>query len=305
MRIATKTLQAIDQELKKDQGAKWRGILRKTMGALEDAYNDKEESHRSHMGASLMAKKCGRAIWYSFRWATKSQHEGRMVRLFNRGHLEEGRIVALLELIGATVWQMDENGKQFRISGSHGHYGGSGDGIAKGIPDLATLDEACLLEFKTHNEKSFTKLKSEGVKYAKPEHWGQMQQYMEKFKLNNSLYIAVNKNTDELHAEIITLETEAAQQLVERADKLVWLQEAPSKIGNPPSPGNFDCKFCDHRAVCHLGAQPDFNCRTCKSARPVEGGNGLWFCDYWKVVIPKESQKHGCENWVKHPAIGG
>lgn len=302
--LASKTLAAINSELEKDQGARWRGLLRKCMGELEDAYRDKEESHRSHMGASMMAKNCARAIWYSFRWATKKQHEGRMVRLFNRGHLEEGRLVALLLLIGCEVWQMDENGKQFRISDHHGHYGGSGDGIAKGIPDLPA-GEVAVTEFKTHNEKSFVELQKKGVKIAKPEHWGQMQQYMRKFKIRFALYIGVNKNNDELYAEIVVLEEAAADQLIDRANRLIWLKSPPSQIGDPPSAGNFNCRWCDHRPVCFLGAQPDRNCRTCKNAEPVENGHGEWFCSFWNHLIPKEAQLTGCHKYDKHPQIGG
>lgn len=302
--LASKTLAAINHELEKDGGARWRGLLRKCMAELEDAYRDQEESHRSHMGASSMAKKCGRAIWYSFRWATRQRHEGRMIRLFNRGHMEEGRLVALLLLIGCEIWQLDENGKQYRISDHHGHYGGSGDGIGRRIPDLPP-DEPCVTEFKTHNEKSFLKLQKDGVKIAKPEHWGQMQQYMRKFKIRYALYIGVNKNNDDLYCEIVVLDDAAADQLIDRANKLIWLKAPPMQIGNPPSAGNFDCRWCDHRAVCFSGAQPDRNCRTCSQSEPVQNGSGAWFCHQYNALIPKETQYVGCDKYSKHPHIGG
>lgn len=302
---AVKTMAAIDAALKSDQGAKWRGLLRAAMAELEDAYRDKEEYFRSHLGASLMGRECARELWYSFHWATKSKHEGRMIRLFNRGHLEEGRVVALLRLINITVWQFDENGKQFRIEGSHGHYGGSGDGIGSNIPDLPTPDEKALLEFKTHNDKSFTDLKKKGVKEAKFEHWAQMQQYMVKFRIGFSLYIAVNKNNDDIYAEIVVCDIAAGDMLIDRADKIIWLEKAPDKIGSPPSAGNFKCRFCDHRPVCHLKAEPDKNCRTCMHSSPLPGGHGLWGCaHHGDMIIPKDFQPVGCGDWVKRSDMG-
>ena len=38
-----------------------------------------------------------------------------MLRLFNRGHIEEARFIAMLLTIGMPVYQQDAEGKQFRI----------------------------------------------------------------------------------------------------------------------------------------------------------------------------------------------
>jgi len=45
--------------------------------------------HRHHLGISIIGDDCSRKLWYSFRWVKLIQHEGRMRRLFNRGHHEE------------------------------------------------------------------------------------------------------------------------------------------------------------------------------------------------------------------------
>lgn len=305
MHVAKKTLEAIERELTVDGGARWRGLLRECMMELEDAYRDKNESFRSHMGASQMASVCARAIWYNFHWTTKPAFTGRIQRLFNRGHMEEGRFVALLRLIGVRVFQFDANGKQYRISGSFGHYGGSGDGIGIGVPDLPE-SEPCVLEFKTHNDKSFSELIKKGVREAKPEHYGQMQQYLRKFDIRFALYMAVNKNNDEIYAEVVATDQATADQLIERADKIIWMKRAPERIGRPPSPGLLTCRWCDHRPVCHLKAAPDRNCRTCSHSAPIqsEDNSGVWHCWEWKCAIPKDAQEAGCERWEKHPDMG-
>lgn len=303
--LATKTLDKIEQVIHADQGASYRGFLKQVMPHIGDAYRSEKETFRSHMGASALGRKCGREIWYSFHWATVGNHTGRMMRLFNRGHMEEGRFIAMLLCIGVKVYQQDANGKQYAISGSAGHYGGSGDGVGVGIPDLPPGLPA-LLEFKTHSKASFDKLVKEGVRASKFEHFVQVQQYMRKMGLTATLYVAVNKNDDTLYAEIILLEAETADTFIARADKIVWMHRAPEKIGKPPSIGNYDCKFCDHKAMCFTKQKPPVNCRTCEYSRPTDTGHAVWVCTAQNnLPLTKEMQLVGCTNWHRHPDIGG
>lgn len=314
LNIAYKTINTIDAMVKEDQGARYRGWLGKVIPHIGDAYRTDEDGHRTHMGASLLGGECARAIWYNFHWGTKSNFEGRMLRLFNRGHLEEARFIALLLMIGMQVYQQDDKGKQYRISFAEGHAGGSGDGVGIGCPDLPA-DTAALCEFKTHSEKSFTELSGKlpewrkhlddpkrnpftgkGVREAKYEHFVQMQLYMRKMGIAAALYVAVNKNTDDLYAEIIKLDSGIADQYLARGEKLVWMDSPPEKISN--SPGFFKCRFCDHSPICHLGKPPDVNCRTCAFSKPVAGGNGAWRCTRFDELIPKETQLKGCKEYT-------
>lgn len=297
MRLATETLGKINQLLEKDQGARFREILGQVIPHIGDAFRSEEDTFRGHMGASLIGRDCGREIWYSWRWVTKSKFPGRILRLFNRGHLEEARFIALLLMAGVQVFQQDENGKQFRVSGVNGHFGGSGDGIGLNIPDLPPNQQA-VLEFKTHNEKSFTELTKKGVKEAKFEHYVQMNIYMNKMGIPVALYGAVNKNNDELYFEIIELDRYLAEQFEARADTLVHHTNAPKRISS--SPGFFKCRFCDHRPVCHLSAIPERNCRTCTFSRP--GNDGGWQCVKFNCDLSKELQLTGC---VEYNLSGG
>ena len=291
--LAAQTVAKIDSMIKADQGSAFRGWLGQVIGHIGDAYRTGTEGHRSHMGASLIGGECARAIWYNFRWATKSNFEGRLMRLFNRGHLEEARFIAMLLMIGCEIYQQDANGNQFRISHADGHFGGSGDGVAVGIPDLPP-GTAALTEFKTHNDKSFAELKAKGVRDAKFEHYVQMNVYMRKMGLAVALYLAVNKNNDELYGEIVPLDSAIADQFLDRGEKLVWMNEPPSRISE--SPGFFKCRWCDHRSVCHLKKVPDRNCRTCVYSDPAPGAQ--WFCRLKERNIDKETQLTGCSEYV-------
>lgn len=290
---AEKTLKAIESALRVDQGAKFRGLLREAINECADAFNGEQESpFRSHLGASLIGRDCARELWYKFRWVNKSNHIGRIVRLFNRGHLEEGRFVALLKLINCQVWQVDEQGKQFRVSMVGGHFGSAIDAVVKGCPDIP--DEPIIGEFKTHGDKSFQKLKKVGVREAKLEHFIQMTIYMGYYRLRWALYLAVNKNDDELYAEIVEFDQGIYNAYTQRGEYIVLSPTPPEKLNN--SPAFFTCKMCDHREVCHKGYSPERNCRTCKFSVPVR--DGTWGCTFHSALINKEIQLKACDNWT-------
>lgn len=287
--IAAKTLAAIDAAIERDGGAAFRVMEGRVLPHIEDAYRGEDTGYRSHLGASLIGRPCGRDLWYGFRWAKKAKFSARMLRLFNRGHLEEGRFIALLLIAGMRVVQQDENGHQFKISRLGGHLGGSGDGIILGCPDIPEGQKA-LSEFKTHGSKSFAKLVKDGVQKAKPEHYVQMQSYMFEMAIMYALYMAVNKDTDELYAEILIRDDSVAHQYFDRAERIIMMTSPPARLHE--SAAMFDCKFCDRKSICHYGEPMDKNCRTCVFSQPVP--DGTWRCNKYNATIPKEAQLVGC-----------
>jgi hypothetical protein len=224
-----------------------------------------------------------------------------MLRLFNRGHLEEPRFVAMLLAIGCEVWQVDSGGKQFRINGHRGHFKGSTDGVVRGIPDLPP-GVAALTEYKTHGEKSFIKLQREGVLKAKWEHFIQMQIYMGEMNLPWALYAAVNKNTDEIHMELVQFDPVQYERYKSRAATVVDSTTPPPKIST--TPGFHKCKFCDHMQLCHLKEQPIRTCRSCQYVRVEDAGR--WSCTLvpeQPVLIDGSVQRAGCSSWAMIPQI--
>lgn len=291
-RIAHKTMAAIDEAIEADGGKLYRYWLQKVLPHIGDAYRQDEDKFRSHLGASGLGHECFRKIYYDYRWFTDKKWPARMLRLFNRGHLEEGRMIAALLMIGVNVMQQDADGKQFRISFAGGHAGGSGDGVASNIPDLAT-DQWALLEFKTYNDDQFAKLKGDGVKEAKPEHFVQMNTYMRKMGLPIALYGACNKNDDELYFEIVTLNPYYADEKISMGEQIVYAQTPPMKLSQ--TPGFWKCRFCDHRDVCHLGKAPARNCRTCQHSLPLQ--DGTWYCNVLARTLSKQDQLDACPQY--------
>lgn len=243
---------------------------------------------RTYLGASEIGVRCTRAVWYSFRWARRVKHTGRMNRLFERGHREEASLVSYLRAAGFQVEDLDPaTGKQWEFR--DGVLGGHADGKISG-PGLSGQG---LVEFKTHNDKSFTLLQSKGVLSAKPEHWVQMQIYMYYFALPWALYVAVNKNSDHLYTEIVPYKEEVALLYIDRAKKLVESREVPLRVSNDPS--WFICKFCDYREICHKGEQPEKNCRSCIYGKASLSGD--WTCAKYRQLIPADFIPKGCDQW--------
>jgi len=249
------------------------------------------EEPRHHLGASEIGRKCDRRIVYGFRWMYREKFIGRMLRLFNRGHKEESRFADWLALIGAAVSLTTPDGVQHRIAGS-GHWGGSLDGITL-LPERYNLPSHMLTEFKTHNANSFAKLEKYGVQQSKPEHYVQMCVYGADKKLQYGIYMAVNKNDDDLYVEIVELDWQLGEKFAQRAQRLIYAKTLPNRIA--ATAAYSECKFCPMAGICHHDAAPDVNCRSCCNAEPKP--DGTWFCDRWQQVIPKQAIKFACGEW--------
>lgn len=245
---------------------------------------------RAHLGCSVLGGKCDRAIWYGFRWVKKSSFDGRMLRLFETGQLAEDRLVAELQGIGIEV---SERQKWVNLAA---HISGSIDGLGLGFEESKKIH---LLEFKTHNAKSFALLKKEGVQKSKPQHYCQMQLYMGGLFIERAYYIAVNKDTDEIYAERVKFNKQDFEALIERGNSIINSINPPQGISD--NPAWYECKFCDYKEICFESTKPEVNCRTCCHSTPCK--DGKWTCDRDNGIIDIEFQKEGCEYHVFLPKL--
>ena len=291
MDLALQTKAAINKALELDGGAKFRRLLGESIKEIGDAFEPEEEKHpRKHLGASLLGRECTRFLWLSWRWAFWKRPEARMVRLFNRGHLEEARWIALIRSAGFHTQHLD-NGKQIRISGCGGHFGGSLDGVIYGCPEVP--NEWGLLEFKTFNKNTFAKLQKVGVKESKHEHFIQCQQYMAKKGLSFTLYGAICKDDDEIHLEILRPDRISVGLYEKRALEVVTAKIAPNKCS--ASPLYQTCKWCDAYPICHANAEILKTCRSCENV--VICDDGVWYCSHKSKVLSAEEQFTACDDY--------
>lgn len=253
-------------------------------------------SHRRHLGASLIGDECWLKLWFSFRWVKLERFSGRQLRLFQRGHEEEVRFVRFLRAAGWGVDDVDpETGQQYKISACGGHFGGSLDGIGT-PPKHYDLPPHVLLEFKTSNKNRMGNLIKNKVKLAHARHWAQMCVYGLKKNLSTALYMAVNKDNDDIHCEPVELDWAHGEAQLDKAQRIIQAPVGPPRVSDDST--FFQCKWCAFRRICHKGvADPEpieKNCRSCRWAAP--GENKAWFCKYFGIEIPRDKigDEHPC-----------
>ena len=270
---------------------------------------DLQEPARAYLGISSIGEPCARKLWLSFRWFSFEDFDGRMLRLFRRGHREEETIVSDLRTAGVKISHVLDDQLTFDF-GSHvmGHPDGL---ITEGVPEAPKTEH--IAEFKTHNDASFRELKAKGVKEAKPMHWIQMQCGMlgatRHFghQVNRALYVAVNKNDDELYTERVRLDEEVAKNAIQRGQRIATGDYIPPGISQRPD--WWQCRCCRFHDFCHKEGKkdrllPEINCRTC--AHFTAAKDGKCYCEmFGHSEIPVEAQRkeHYCH--VFHPDMVG
>jgi hypothetical protein len=261
-----------------------------TREAIFTHYEAQQDSgFREHLGASVIGNSCERALWYTHRWATRANHSGRLLRLFERGQSEENRFTQALRAIGVKVMTVDpDTGRQWECRDDSGHFGGSADAVIFGAPEAPQTWAIC--EMKTHAAKSFADLVKKGVRESKPLHYAQMTVYGHLLGLDRALYLAVNKNDDDLYAEWVHIDVAEGTRLVAKAARVVNSPTPLSRIAHTET--WHECRFCDHRGACWNGALPERHCRSCMHSTPA--ADGAWHCAKHDKLLTLAEQKAGC-----------
>jgi hypothetical protein len=242
---------------------------------------------------SAVGNPCDRAIWYAFRWAfPPEQPSAARERRFRTGFQYERWLLDDLRAAGCEVLEIDEEtGKQYRVELVNGHLRGRIDGRVTGLPEAPKLEH--VVECKSLNDKIFREVVKKGLQAAKPDHYAQCQLYCHASGLTRCLYLAANKNTDEIHAERIRLDVEFCRSLVVRIERIVQASRPPARLHEDPnSKAAFACHWCPAFIVCHEDAFARVNCRTCLSSSPVDGGR--WHCERWNCHLSYVEQQAGC-----------
>jgi hypothetical protein len=142
-----------------------------------------------------------------------------------------------------------------------------------------------------------------GVKKSKPQHWVQMQVYMGWAKLSRAMYLMVNKDTDDIHAERVEFDQDAFDRAIQRAERIITAPEPAVTIAD--SAAGFTCKFCRFKNQCYETEAPAVSCRTCAHSTPEIDGDGRWSCAQAKPDMNVAAQRAGCGEHRHIPTLLG
>ena len=217
---------------------------------------------RDYLGASRLGEHCSRKLQYEYTKTPKDERcSGHTLRIFAAGHVFEDLAIRWLRLAGFELVTQKRDGHQFGFSVAGGRIRGHVDGIIKNAPADLGLTFPMLWECKSLNAKSWKETVKKGVSTSRPGYAAQMatyQAYMEDslsgISQNPALFTAINKDTAELHFELVPFHAGLAQQVSDRAVTILKASEADERLPRITSdPEHFACRVCAYRNRCWEG----------------------------------------------------
>lgn len=225
---------------------------------------DADRTPRPYLGGSRLGHPCERALQFEFTATPKDEgagFDGRILRIFAMGHALEDLAVDWLRSAGFDLHTRrggDVDGQQFGFSVAGGRIRGHVDGVILDGPSIPGLGFPALWECKTMNTKSWRATASKGVAASKPIYAAQMaiyQAYMDAslpgVAGNPVLFTAINKDTAELHHELVPFDAELAQRMSDRAVRVLQATDAGELLPRiATSPDFHECRFCPWSQRC-------------------------------------------------------
>lgn len=211
------------------------------------------EARREYVGASAIGNECLRAVQFGYAGVPidEGRITGKTLRIFEIGHVFEDAVANWLQMAGFDLDTLDPaTGRQYGFSVLGGKGKGHLDGVLRAGP--VPLQYPCLWECKALNEKSWQDVKKRGLALSKPLYAGQVAIDQAYLGLTApAVFTALNKNTEELHHELVPFDQALAQQMSDRMAMVVQATEQKQLLPRGySSPDNYKCKWCDHHQTC-------------------------------------------------------
>ena len=219
---------------------------------------------RNYLGASRLGVSCERALQYEYFNTPKDpgrDFTGRTLRIFEAGHVFEHLMIGWLRLAGFDLTTERNNGSQYGFSVLDGKVKGHIDGVIKAAPSSLGFSYPMLWEAKSLSNTSWKDTKKKGVSVSKPIYAGQIalyQAYLENefpgIHQQPALFTAINKDTAQLHFELVPFDGQLAQQCSDKGVKIISAcdaQELLPRISSDPT--HRECKLCAWQDRCWGG----------------------------------------------------
>jgi len=211
------------------------------------------QMRRNYLGASRIGEPCERKLVYEFTGAPVDkgrEPDGRLLRIFDAGHVYEELSVGWLKLAGFDLRTHKRNGDQFGFAAAGGRIRGHIDGVIVNGPKLG-IPLPVLWEHKSAASRSWSEFAKLGLQRWRPVYWAQAHLYMAYMDLQHCLFTVVNKDTQELRHELLAFDAAFAQELSDKAVRILRAADAgelPPRIA--VNADFYLCRFCPYAARC-------------------------------------------------------
>ncbi len=220
-----------------------------------------EREKRTYLGASRLGEECLRALQYEYFSTPKDSGKdftGRILRIFEAGHVFEDLMALWLREAGFTLLTENSRGEQYGFSELDGKLQGHIDAVITRAPEVLGFEFPMLWECKSLNNKSWTETRKKGLAVSKPVYAGQIslyQAYLERefpgIHKQPALFSAINKDTAELYFEAVPFNADLAQRTSDKGVRVLDACEAKlplPRISRDPS--FYKCKMCSWQRRC-------------------------------------------------------
>jgi hypothetical protein len=201
------------------------GIAVAVNGAIDAALSarDKAQPPRRYVSTSGLGRECVRQIQYDYLAVPKDEgraFEPKTLRIFEAGHRAEEIVAGWLRAAGFDLRTQRPDGRQFGFSALDGRFRGHIDGCLVAGP--VAMEFPALWENKAVGAAPWKEIVKRGVVLARPIYAAQIALYQAYLDLPNpALFTALNRDTFELHCELVPLDSGLAQRTSDRAVETV------------------------------------------------------------------------------------
>jgi hypothetical protein len=214
----------------------------------------KARGRRDYLGASRIGEPCARRLCFELSGTAAddgADHAGRTLRIFEAGHILEELSARWLRAAGFDLRTRRRDGEQFGFEIAQGRIRGHIDGVIINGLTLG-LPWPILWEHKSANAKSWSQCVKSGLEKWNTVYWGQVHLYMAYMDLEHCLFTVVNKDSLELHHQLIIYQPAVAQALSDKAVAVIRAAAAGELLPRISDDADFFiCALCPYRIRCH------------------------------------------------------
>jgi len=217
-----------------------------------------QRPRREYLGGSRLGDPCARRLQYEYLDVPRvpeTEFSGQTLRIFAVGHVFEDLAIGWLRQAGFDVRTRNRAGEQFGFSIAGGRIQGHIDGVVVAVPAQAApvMAVPALWECKSANARNWKEISRRGVVAAKPIYAAQIALYQAYMGLTDApaLFTAVNKDTSELHHELVPFDAGLAQAISDKAVRVLQACDAGEWLPRvAAAPDHFECSRCPWRTGC-------------------------------------------------------